>query len=112
MESKPRWIGEDRRAAPRVAGQGSLKASVVDEHGQTRSLLKHAQVVNVSGGGLAFTSEDSAAVGATVSIRTSEAQANPFRVRIVGANQRGDGRSELRAQLVEGAIPACLMYDW
>jgi hypothetical protein len=112
MECKSRWTGEDRREAPRVAGQGSLKAAVVDEYGQTRSVLKHAQVVNVSGGGIAFTSEDSAEVGATVCIRTPQARCNTFGVRIVGANRRGDGRCELRAQLIEGAIPASLMYDW
>ncbi len=112
MENQSRWAGEDRRVSVRVAGQGRLKAAVVDEHGQTRSLLRHAQVVNVSGGGLAFTSDVPAEVGATVSIRTTEARVNPFRVRIVGASRRGDGHCELRAELVQGAIPACLMYDW
>jgi len=107
-----RWTGEDRRQSPRVAGHGRLKAAVVDEYGQTRSVLRRAQVVNVSGGGLAFTSQVPAEVGATVSIRTAEARADPFRVRIVGASKRGDGHCELRARLVKGAIPACLMYDW
>jgi hypothetical protein len=112
MRNKLRWDGEDRRELPRVAGEGRLKAAVVDEFGQTREVLRHAQVVNVSGGGLAFTSEVSASVGATVSIRTPGLAGDPFRVRIVGSSQRGDGHCELRAQLVDGAIPACLMYDW
>ncbi len=112
MKNQSQWDGADRRVSVRVAGQGQLKAAVVDEHGQIRSILRHAQVVNVSGGGLAFTSEVPAEVGETVSIRTPEARVNPFRVRIVGASRRGDGRCELRAELVEGAIPASLMYDW
>ncbi len=112
MENQPRWDGDDRRGSPRVAGEGLINAAVIDGFGQTRSVLRHAQVVNVSGGGLAFTSEVSAEVGVTVSIRTPQVRAEPFRVQIVGSSQRGDGHCELRARLVEGAIPACLMYDW
>jgi hypothetical protein len=112
MVSTLRWEGSDRRISPRVAGQGRLQAAVVDEYGQTRSVLGRAQVVNVSGGGLAFTSEMFADVGATVNIKMPDARATPFSVRIVGASRRGDGHCELRAQLLEGAIPACLMYDW
>lgn len=112
MKSSPSWNGENRRAVPRVAGKGSLKAAVIDDHGQPRSVLRHAEVVNVSGGGLAFTAENAADVGETVNICIDEPLTKPFRVRIVGANRRGDGRSELRAQLIDGAIPACLVYDW
>jgi len=112
MKSCPSWNGDDRRVVPRVAGKGSLAAAVIDEHGQPHSVLRHAQVVNVSGGGIAFTSENTAAIGETVNIDIGESLVKPFSVRIVGAKQRGDGRSELRAQLVTGAIPACLVYDW
>lgn len=112
MEREPRWNGDDRRGTPRVAGDGVLRAAVIDEHGQSRKLLKQAQVVNVSGGGIAFTSADACEVGDTVSLRTPDNTTNVFRVRVVGANRRGDGRSELRGRLVEGAVPACLMYGW
>ncbi len=112
MKNPLRWEGDDRRESPRVAGHGRLKAAVVDANGQTRSVLRHAQVVNVSGGGLAFTSDVPAEVGATVSIRTPEARADPFSVCIIGASKRGDGHCEMRAKLVKGAIPASLMYDW
>ncbi len=112
MAYEPRWSGEDRRTSPRIAGQGSLSAAVMDQYGQPRSILKQAQAVNISGGGLAFTSANTADVGETVNIRTEDPQGKPFRVRIVGANRRGDGRSELRAELIEGSIPASLMYGW
>ena len=112
MEREPRWNGDDRRTSPRVAGDGGLSAAVIDEHGQARKLLKHAQAVNVSGGGIAFTSADGCEVGDTVSLYAPDATAGAFRVRIVGANRRGDGRSELRGRLVQGAVPACLMYGW
>lgn len=112
MEREPRWNGDERRVCPRVAGQGELQAAVIDGHGQARRQLQHAQVVNVSGGGIAFTSMDDCRIGDTVSIRMPKAPAQPFSVRIVGANRRGDGRSELRGQLVQGAVPACLMYGW
>ena len=112
MEREPRWTGEDRRAAPRVAGDGDLCAAVIDEHGQSRKLLKQAQTVNVCGDGIAFTSADACEVGDTVSLRTPDNTAGPFRVQIVGASRRGDGRSELRGRLIEGAVPACLMYGW
>lgn len=112
MKHAPKWTGEDRRSAPRVAGQGSLRAAVIDAHGQASSILKEAQVVNVSGGGLAFTTTGAAPVGSKVNLRIGDGRAKPFDVRIVGVKRRGDGRSELRAQLVQGSIPACLMYDW
>jgi len=112
MKQDQGWNGENRRAVPRVAGKGSLNAAVIDGHGQPRSVLRHAEVVNVSGGGLAFTAENGADVGETVSIRIGEPLVMPFRVRIVGTKRRGDGRNELRTQLIDGAIPACLVYDW
>jgi PilZ domain len=112
MKSSLSWKGDDRRVLPRVAGKGSLSAAIIDGHGQPRTVLRHAQVVNVSGGGLAFTSENAAAIGETVNIRIDESFVKTFSVRIVGAKQRGDGRSELRAQLITGSIPACLAYDW
>lgn len=112
MKSSPSWNGENRRAVPRVAGKGSLNAAIIDDHGQPRTVLKHAEVVNVSGGGLAFTAENAAEVGEMVNIRIAEPLGKPFSVRIVGAKRRGDGRSELRAKLIYGAIPACLVYDW
>ena len=112
MQPNRNWNGDDRRAVPRVAGKGSLSAAVIDGYGQPRSVLRHAEVFNVSGGGIAFTSENTAAVGETVNIRIDDSLVKPFSVRIVGAKQRGDGRSELRAQLVTGSIPASLAYDW
>ncbi len=112
MENLPRWNGHERRTTPRIAGQGDLRAAVVDAHGQAMKLLEHAQVVNISGGGIAFTSADDCEVGDTVDIRTPSQQAKPFSVRIVGANRRGDGRSELRGELINGAVPASLMYGW
>ena len=112
MEREPRWNGDDRRATPRMAGDGDLRATVIDEHGQSRKLLKQAQTVNVCGGGIAFTSADDCQVGDTVSLRIADNTGGAFRVRIVGASRRGDGRSELRGRLVEGAVPACLMYGW
>ena len=112
MKSSLYWNSDDRRAVPRVAGKGSLSAAIIDGHGQPRSVLRHAEVVNVSGGGIAFTSENNATVGETVHIHIGESWTKPFSVRIVGTKQRGDGRNELRAQLVTGAIPACLVYDW
>lgn len=112
MENLRRWNGHERRTSPRVAGQGELMAAVIDAHGQARKLLEQAQVVNVSGGGIAFTSTDACDVGDTVDIRTPSQQAKSFSVRIVGANRRGDGRSELRGKLISGAVPASLMYEW
>lgn len=112
MEREPRWNGDDRRNSPRVAGDGDLRAAVIDEHGQSRKLLKHAQAVNVCGDGIAFTSSDGCEVGDTVSLRTADNTVSAFRVQIVGASRRGDGRSELRGRLVQGAVPACLMYGW
>jgi len=112
MENLSRWNGHERRTTPRVAGEGELLAAVLDAHGQSRKLLEQAQVVNVSGGGIAFTSADACDVGDTVDIRTPSEQAKSFSVRIVGANRRGDGRSELRGELISGSVPACLMYGW
>lgn len=112
MEPQPRWNGEDRRATPRVAADGDLIAAVIDEHGQSRRLLKHAHAVNVCGDGIAFTSADACEVGDTVSLRTADNTISAFSVQIVGASRRGDGRSELRGKLINGAVPACLMYGW
>ena len=109
----PDGTGKNGRTTPRVAGQGELKAAVIDAHGQARKVLEQAQVVNVSGGGIAFTSTDACEIGEQVHISTvNDTHGKPFSVRIVGANRRGDGRSELRGQLVEGSVPACLMYGW
>ncbi len=112
MENEPRWNGIERRDSPRVAGQGELRAAVMDAHSQTRRLLAQAQVVNVSGSGIAFTSADACELGDTIAIRTPQQETRPFTIKIVGANRRGDGRSELRGRLIDGAIPACLMYGW
>ncbi|MEZ6193919.1 MAG: hypothetical protein R3C45_21960 [Phycisphaerales bacterium] len=112
MEPQPRWNGEDRRASPRVAADGELRAAVIDEHGQSRKLLKQAQAVNVCGGGIAFTSADGCEVGDSVNLRTADNTAGAFSVQIVGVSRRGDGRSELRGKLIKGAVPACLMYGW
>jgi PilZ domain len=112
MAYESNWNGHERRTSPRIAGRGDLEAAVVDAHGQARKLLEQAQVVNVSGGGIAFTSADACEIGDTVDIRIPREQAKPFCVRIVGTNRRGDGRSELRGELINGAVPASLMYGW
>jgi hypothetical protein len=112
MEREPRWDGQERRTDPRIAGRGELRAAVLDMYGQARKLLSHAEVVNVSGGGLAFTSTEACEIGDTVNIHTADQQARPFNVCIVGASRRGDGRCELRGRLIDGAVPACLMYEW
>ena len=106
------WDGQERRSTPRVAGQGELKAAIIDEHGQPRKILSQAQVVNVSGGGIAFTTADGCDIGSMVDVHVQDDQTHPFSIKIVGANRRGDGRSELRGQLVNGAVPASLMYGW
>ncbi|GAB4108074.1 MAG: hypothetical protein Kow00105_14030 [Phycisphaeraceae bacterium] len=112
MKTRTGWNGRERRAEARVAGKGALEVAVLDQHGQVRKVMPGAEVINVSGGGVAFTASDSCDIGTLVQVRTKNQPVKPFRVQIVGTNRRGDGRSKLRGRLVSGSVPACLMYGW
>jgi len=112
------WKGHDeRRQSVRVAGQGILEAVVIDQHGQPVQLLQGTQVRNVSSGGVAFTTSSKVDVGHHIKMKyienePSRESGSPFQVEAVEVVALPNQSYMIHCRLIEGTIPAKLVYSW
>jgi len=101
---------QERRKGVRIAGQGPIEAVVIDEHHQPIMRMAGAEVINVSGGGIAFSAATEAPVGATIQVVAAEGK--PFEVRVLDCSDYLLNQRQMRCQLTSGSVPASLIYGW
>ena len=117
MRSKKNLLTEDQRKTPRLAADGPVRATVVDDHDQPLIVLRNVEVVNVSAGGLAFTTPTavtpSSVVNAFIGDETDQ-QFYPQRIRleVLDCAPHDHRRYRVRCRLIEGSMPARLIADW
>ncbi len=111
------WKGHDeRRNAVRVAGQGTLEAVIVDQHGQPVQVLQETQIRNVSSGGIAFTTTSRVDISHQIRIRYIEEESRKtdsvFQIEVVEYDELPNNCYMVHGRLVEGSIPARMVYSW
>ena len=106
----------ERRADVRLASGKKVDAAVVDQHEQPIALLRNAEVVNVSAGGMMIVSDTPAAPGSRMVINTqSNASLNRkqrLSLESLECAPQNDQQHRIRCKLVQGHIPAKLIYNW
>lgn len=108
---------QNRRADVRLASGRKIDAVVLDQHAQPVILLRDTEATNVSAGGLMMLSEDSVELGTRVEVRvvakgTNQAKARRFTVRTIACSPHGEQKHRIHCQVVQGAVPADLIYGW
>ncbi len=117
MRSKQVKPNDDQRRAPRFAAEGPVRATVMDDHDQPLIVLRDIEVVNVSAGGLAFTTPTAVTPSAVVSAfigDDADSHQSPQRIRleVLDCAPLGHRRFRVRCRLIEGSMPARLIADW
>lgn len=107
----------NRRHDVRLASRKPVDAVIEDQHGQPIDVLKGAEVLNVSAGGLAMISDQPAVVGSQlkviVDLAATQAQDDPpIRVSTLDCQPMRDHRYKIRCRLISGMMPARLIYGW
>ncbi len=107
----------NRRRYIRLAGEGALHAAVVDDNGQPLIVLREVEIINVSAGGLCVLTPTSVAPASHVSAivgqeRNAEAEHRKIRLECLECTQQHDKRYRVRFRLLEGAMPAQVIYQW
>jgi hypothetical protein len=107
----------ERRADVRLASGKKVEAAVVDQYEQPIALLRNAEVVNVSAGGMLLVSDTPAEPGTRMIINTqSTSNTAPSKQRLslesLECAPPNDQQHRIRCKLVQGHIPAKLIYNW
>lgn len=102
----------ERRADKRLASDVEIGAVVVDRFSRPIESVRGARMVNVSAGGLAFTAESLVPAGATLEVLARGGASQPFRVKAVSCGLVDEATHVVRCRLVEGRVPAGLIYGW
>ncbi|MCC7144916.1 MAG: PilZ domain-containing protein [Phycisphaeraceae bacterium] len=108
---------EERRQDVRLAGNGPVQAVVVDCYSQPLRVLQDAQTVNVSAGGLALLTSTPASPGERVVVtlegaRLSQPGAQRVVLEALAVRRLLAGQTMVNCRLVEGRMPAKLIYGW
>ena len=107
----------DRRESPRLAAEGKLHAAVLDDNNQPLIVLRDVEVLNVSAGGLALLTSTcvvpAVVVSAVVGDRAlADEQHRRVTLEVLECVPQPDQRYCVRCRLLEGRMPAELLYDW
>ena len=110
-------IETDRRTSVRLASHQRVEAAVLDHHNQPISVLRDAEVVNVSAGGLMFLSDTPTQPGTKIVINLagkygSTVGEHRFSLTTLECTPSNEGRHKIRCELAEGAVPARFIYNW
>ncbi len=108
---------QDRRADVRLASDRKIDAVVVDQHEQPIAVLRGAQVVNVSAGGVMMESDRPADQGARIVVNLDSVGAlgqrgRRFQLEALECVPARGQKHQIRCKLIDGAIPARLIYNW
>ena len=106
---------EDRRMDCRLIGGGPVEVVTVDEFNGASAALDDAQVLDVSAGGLALATHTQVPAGTRVRVAARRArqwlnQPGDCITRVVHTKREADGMIRLGLQLIQGRIPAALIY--
>lgn len=107
----------DRRREPRMAAEGRLHATVVDAQRRPVVVLHDVWVVNVSAGGVALSSSvdvrPSTVISAIVGDRFApDVSSRRLLLEVLDCTLQPDGRYRVRCRVLEGRVPARLLYNW
>ncbi len=110
---------DERRRAPRIAGCGPVQAVTLDHGNRPTEVMRHAQVHNVSAGGLALLSSTQTHPGTHIDIMLTPEPGqyanNPqpaVRVKTLACNPFQGHLFKTRCTLTTGQMPAELIYNW
>ncbi len=108
---------KNRRADVRLASNMKINAAVMDQYDQPVRVLSDAQIVNVSAGGLMMNCDTPSAPGERMVVNmnngnTSAARSGGFGVETLDCSPSSERKHWIRCRLVEGHIPASLIYNW
>lgn len=117
MSAMLKPVMDERRTEIRLAGGGPMQAVVLDDHRQPVKLIQEAQVINVSAGGLAMMTSTPVSRGALIqaaadSTTDGRGGKTSMILQVLECLPVAIGRQKLRAKLVEGRMPARLIYHW
>ena len=117
MAGDHRALTPDRRADVRLASYKKIDAVRVDRHEQPVSVLRQAEVVNVSAGGVMLIGDQPVHQGARIVVNLNEAGSfrrggRWFSLESLDCEPRGDQKYQIRCKVVQGAVPAELIYRW
>lgn len=110
----------NRRQDVRLAGAGAVDAVVVDRYRQPIRVLEGARVVNVSAGGMALRTHAPVAAGSRIVVtvdgaRPTRADERCVRLEAIASHeyeQQVEQSCLVHCRLVEGRMPARLIYRW
>lgn len=115
-QSKPNI--QERRSDVRLASGKKIEAAVVDQFEQPIALLRNAEVVNVSAGGMLLVADTPAEPGTRMVINTqSTSTATPTRkqqlsLEALACAPQKNQQHHIHCRLVKGHIPAKFIYNW
>lgn len=104
--------GKDRREDIRLASYETVDAAVMDRHDQPVGVLRDAVVVNVSAGGLMLVSDASAEAGTRLEMRLDGARGTRIGLEAISSSPVGEKGHRICCKLVDGNMPARLIYNW
>lgn len=108
----------ERRADVRLASDKTIEAVVLDQHSQPIVVLRHVEVINVSAGGLLILSPTPVAMGVRLAVKLGDRSTRPALCQELSlivlecTPSKDDRQYRIRCQLVQGSMPAELIYNW
>jgi hypothetical protein len=111
----PRTSNEDRRADIRLEGGGQIDAVVIDAYGFPSATLLSPRVENVSASGLAISTTTEVEAGSRVKVMVAGLDATEVPgviVEVLSVVPQADGRLSLHCRVVDGTVPASLIFRW
>ncbi len=108
---------EDRRADVRLASYKKIEAAVVDDHGQPIVVLRDAEVINVSAGGLLLVSDTPAEPGTRMTVKSGAGRSSDdggAEIDLVSLECKPwrEDQHRIRCKLADGHMPAQFIYGW
>jgi len=107
----------NRRSDVRLASNKTISVTIVDRYEQPIAVLPSAEVANVSAGGMMLVSDTPAPCGARIKVTLDQSKemtgsGNQFYLEALRCSPGRDDHHQINCKLVQGNIPAKLIYGW
>jgi hypothetical protein len=114
--ARPRTSYDDRRSDVRLEGGGAVDAVVLDAHQFPVRTLQSPRVDNVSASGMAIlTLSEGVEIGSRVRVTlagTDAVEVPGVVLEVMSVAAQPDGRFALHCRVLEGTVPAALIFRW
>ena len=107
----------NRRSDVRLASDKTISVTIVDRYEQPIAVLPSAAVANVSAGGMMLVSDTPAPCGARIKVTLDQSKemtgpGDRFYLEAIQCSPGRDNHHQINCKLVQGNIPAKLIYGW